>query len=196
MTTHEFTEEEAESYARWQSEQDRGDPPYGANGASDGAAKYAWNDGGNAQRLLDAGGRERLLYVAKQLFPFHIWDGNCWLEDREQRVGKWMEQVLRAAYAATWKSGQPRAAQTEEAKFLARSGDDAKVRAALSSASRYVTVVPEALDTHDWYLPCNNGLTYDLATGNVISSLPEHRMTRCVPFPALRGPAPHPKWDE
>jgi putative DNA primase/helicase len=167
----------------------------GAGHTGAGSSLYPLNDVGNAQRLLDAGGRDHLLYVPKRQFPWHLWDGTCWPQDREQRVGLWMEAVLRAAYADTWQNGVPRGQQTEEANWLRRSGDEHNLAAALSVASRHVSVLPDVFDTHDWYLPCSNGLTYNLETGQVIASLPEHRMSRCVPVPALRGPEPHPKWD-
>src|SRR5260221_8737979 len=156
---------------------------------------YAWNDAGNAQRLLEAGGRERLLYVPKRQFPWHLWDGNCCLQDRQQQVEKWMDETLHAAYDATWRNDLGRAAQNEEAKWLLRSGDAAKIAAALTSASRHVSVLPEVFDTHTWLLPCSNDLSYDLETGGVVRSLAEHRMTRCAPVPALTRPEPHPKWD-
>lgn len=157
---------------------------------------YPWNDTGNGERLLDAGGRDRLRYVVGRQFPFHLWDGNCWTQDREQRVAKWMDEVLRGAYTATWKNGQPRAAQTEEAKWLLHSGDAAKIAAALTSAGRHVSVLPKVFDTHMWLLPCNDGHTYDMETGQVIASRQDHLMTRCAPVPALRSPEPHPKFDE
>jgi putative DNA primase/helicase len=175
------------------------DPPHlngnGGGGGGGGGPHYAWNDSGNAERLFDAGVRGHVLYVAKRVFPFHLWDGNCWPEDREQRLGKRMQETLQAAYAGVWTNGAPRATQTDEAKFLLRSGDAAKIAGALAALSIGVTVLPETLDTHDWFLPCNNGLTYDFETGTVMPSLPEHRMTRCVPVPAIDGPAAHPKWD-
>lgn len=156
---------------------------------------HAWNAIGNAQRLLDAGGRDYLRYVPGRQFPWQLWDGNCLAQDREQHVARWMEHVLKAAWAATWTSGQPRAAQTDEARFLLRSGDTNNINGALAAVSRHVSVTPEVFDTHEWYVPCNNGLTYDFETGRVIPSLPEHRMTKCVPVPALTSPQPHPKFD-
>jgi P4 family phage/plasmid primase-like protien len=175
------------------------DPPQlnGHGGGGGGGPNYAWNDSGNAERLFDAGARGRVLYVDKRVFPWHVWDGNCWLEDRENRLGTWMKETLRVACAAVWQNGQPRATQTDEAKFLVGSGNSPKIKAALTAMSLTtgVTVLPETLDRHDWYLPCNNGLTYDFETGQVITSLPEHRMTRCVPVPAITSPAAHPKWD-
>ncbi len=171
------------------------DPPAMNGHTPPSGTAYALNDTGNAQRLLDVGGREGLLYVAKRQFSWHVWDGNCWPQDREQRVGKWLSDTLHAAYAATWQSAALRAAQTEEAKWLLRSGDHNRIAGALAQASLHVTVLPDVFDTHDWYLPCNNRPTYDMASRQVIRSLPEHRMTRCVPVPALSGPEPHPKWD-
>jgi putative DNA primase/helicase len=157
---------------------------------------YAFNDTGNALRLLDAGGRDRLRYVPKRQFPWQLWDGNCWPLDREQRVGKWMGDVLHEAFDATWKNGQPRAAQNEEARWLLRSGDDHNIAGALSVASRHVSVLPEVFDTHPWLLPCKNGLTYDLRTGELRESRREDLLTRCAPVAASRVPVPHPKWDQ
>jgi len=169
------------------------DPP-SMNGNTPHVGTYAWNDTGNGQRLLDAGGRERLLHVKGRRFPWHLWDGNCWPQDREQRVDKWMQETLRAAYAAVWHSGAARATQTDEAKFLLRSGDSSKIAAALAAASPHVSVTPDVFDTHPWLLPCSNGLTYDLLTGTLRESRRDDRMTRCVPVAASRQPVPCPKW--
>lgn len=157
--------------------------------------RYAWNDQGNGQRLLDAGGREQLLYVAKRTFLWNYWDGACWPQDQTNYVGRWMEQVLQRAYQDAWQTGQPRAAQIDEAKFLNRSLDSGKITAALIAVARHVTTTREQFDTHDWLLPCVNGKSYELATGDVITSLPEHYMTRCAPVDALTKPAPTPNYD-
>jgi P4 family phage/plasmid primase-like protien len=168
----------------------------GLNGGHPSGSHYAWNDEGNAQRLLDAGGKGTLLYVPKRQFPWHIWDGNCWAVDRRQQVGRRMQETLHAAYAAVWQNGQPRATQTDEARALLGAGNAPRINGALTELSRKVSVEPGVFDTHDWYLPCNNRLTYDMETGEVITSRPEHRMTRCVPVAAITEPAEHPNWDE
>ncbi len=170
-------------------------PPKDRQNGHTPAAGYAWNDQGNAARLLDAGGRERLLYVLKRTFPWSYWDGVCWPEDRTNYVGRWLEQVLHDAYVDNWQSGQARVVQTDIAKFLLGSLNTPKVAAALTAAARQVTTTREHFDTHDWLLPCANGQTYDLATGRMLASLPEHYMTRAVPVNALPKAAPHPRYD-
>jgi hypothetical protein len=127
-------------------------PAPGTNGHDPHATNhYSWNAPGNAQRLLDAGGRYRLRYVPKQLFPWHMWNGNCWPQDTVLAVDKWMERILKDAWKAVWQNGQPRAVQTDEAKYLLRAGD--LVGPALTAASRHVAVEPSVFDTHIWYLP-------------------------------------------
>lgn len=200
MASDPFTDDEITQAAlnRLQSSNGRLPPPGSQNGAQPTPTPirpYGWNDGGNAQRLLDDGGRETLLYVKGDIFPWHIWDGNCWPLDKTQRVANWMKRVLFQAYVAVWNNGMPRATQTDEAKFLSNSNNIRNIEGALRSASLDISVESSVFDTHDWYLPCNNGLTYDMEAGKVIQSLPEHRMSRCVPFPALHEPQPHPKWD-
>jgi putative DNA primase/helicase len=200
MSTNDpFTREEAQRTASNRARYTRYAPPKAPpknrqNGHRP-EANYAWNDQGNAARLLDAGGRERLLYVLKRTFPWNYWDGTCWPEDRTNYVGRWLEQVLHDAYADNWQSGQARVVQTDIAKFLLQSLNTAKVAAALAAVARQVTTTREQFDTHDWLLPCANGQTYDLSTGRVIPSLPEHYMTRAVPVDALTKPAKHPKYD-
>jgi len=184
-----------EATGTWESVKDTPprDPP-SMNGNKPHADAYAWNDTGNGQRLLDAGGRERLLYVPGRRFPWHLWDGACWPQDRLQRVDKWMEETLHAAYAGTWQSGLDRKAQSDQAKFLLRSGDSSSISAALRAASRHVSVRPDVFDTHPWLLPCANGLTYELPAGRLRESRRDDLMTRCVPVAASREPAPCPKW--
>ena len=58
-----------------------------------------------------------------------------------------------------------------------------------------MAVLPDVFDTHGWLLPCANGLTYDLLTGELRASRREELMTRCVPVCASREPIPHPRWD-
>jgi len=184
-----------EATGTWDSVKDT--PPRdapGMNGNKPHVGAYAWNDTGNGQRLLDAGGRERLLYVPGHRFPWHVWDGNCWRQDRIQAADKWMEETLHAAYAGTWQSGLDRKAQSDQARFLLRSGDSSSIAAALRAASRHVSVTPDVFDTHPWLLPCSNGLTYDLLTGTLRESLREDLMSRCVPVAASREPVPCPKW--
>src|SRR5260370_6647330 len=126
-------------------------PPNSHNGTGHTATTssgYAWNDTGNAARLLDAGGRDKLRYVQKRR-AFYVWDGNCWPEDETRVARNWMGNVLQAAYVATWKSGQSRAAQTEEAKFLLKSGDDHNIAGALARVADDIAVEVGDLDTPD-----------------------------------------------
>jgi hypothetical protein len=42
---------------------------------------YSWTDQGNAERLLDAGWRDKIVSVAGRQFPFYYWDGNRLRQD-------------------------------------------------------------------------------------------------------------------
>lgn len=200
---HAFTRDEARRTAQNRTKYQRYAPPKasptnGHNGhhAADTPREYAWNDQGNAERLLDAGGREQLLYVPKQAFPWYHWDDVVWRNDRTQYVDRWMERALRAAYTHVWQAGQPRRVQLDEAKHLLHSLDAPKIASALTSVARHVAVTHDLFDQQDWLLPCSDGRSYDLRTGAVIRSLPEHAMTRAVAVPALDAPAPHPQFDD
>jgi putative DNA primase/helicase len=106
-----------------------------------------------------------------------------------------MERILKKAYRTVWKDGEPRAAQIDEAKFLSGSLNARGISGSLKQLERETGIDRHLLNTHTWMLPCNNGMTYDLETGQVIESKPAHLMTGCVPWPALKEPGEHPKWD-
>jgi hypothetical protein len=106
-----------------------------------------------------------------------------------------MEAAIRDALGPAACSPTPRKFLQGQVLWLAQSLDTAKIRAALTAASRHVTVGADVFDTHGWLLPCANGLTYDLRTGELRASRREDLMTRCVPVCASREPIPHPRWD-
>jgi P4 family phage/plasmid primase-like protien len=165
------------------------------NGHTPRADSYAWNHLGNAHRLLDAcADKGMIAYVTGRQFPFYFWDGNRMKQDRDQYIGRCMQHVLEKAYQAVWQSKLPRKTQTDDAKFLLGSGNSSNVSGALLELGRMVSLNRDAFDTHDLYLPCQNGLTYDLATGEVILSHPAHLMTRCVPVAALTTRKEHPRF--
>ncbi len=99
-SSHEFTEEQAREYARYQATQDRGDPPHSPNGrphADSTTTRYSLDDKGNAQRFADRfGDVYRYDHTAKL---WHQWDKIKWREDALNQAQEDAKQIAQDIFA-------------------------------------------------------------------------------------------------
>jgi putative DNA primase/helicase len=167
----------------------------GGGGGNQPTARYEQNDNGNARRLLDAH-REDMRY-AIETERYHVWTGNAWEEDRANRVQTWVQDIARTMWIDLAVPNIPRNQMNDMAKWALDCGNMGRVRGAVNAAAldQDVKMHLAEFDTHPWLLPCANGLTYDLTTGELRESRRGDYMTTCLPIAASVAPVPHPKWD-
>lgn len=159
---------------------DRGGPP--DNGYSGGSASvkespkhYRMTDQGNAERLVDAFGKD-LLWVAAW-GKFAAWDGKVWRSDETggALVYRKAVEVIRSIYAEA-KGHKEEAKRKETAAWAMKSEARPRLEAMVSLARHMVPAVPDEFDQDDWLMSCRNG-TLDLRTGSLGPHRREDRIT-------------------
>ncbi len=124
---------------------------------------YRMNDVGNAQRLIDAYGKD--LRYCNGWKKWLTWDSKRWSENRPDLPNRYCSDVVEEMY----KDADDIEDQDARSAFLSyacRSGNANKLKAMLTVAESIegVPVAPEELDKDSMVINCQNG-TLDLRTG-------------------------------
>ncbi|TAK30983.1 MAG: hypothetical protein EPO40_06215 [Myxococcaceae bacterium] len=148
-------------------------------------------DLGNAERLARRHGQD-LRWCEDQKTWFH-WIETHWERDKMGQVARCAFDTVRAiaVEVAAESDSDRRKALWKHALASEGAGRiDAMIR--LTRAQPGLAVMPEALDTGHWELPCANG-TLDLRTGTLRASRREDLATRCLTL-AWDPDATCPRW--
>jgi len=153
--------------------------------------QYKRTDYGNAERLVDRHDHE--LRFSSGL-GWLVWDGRRWQRDEDGRAVRLMKETVRAMW-----SELPEISDPDEKsgffRFLLRSEDEPRLKAALKLAESEASVVVSAaeLDRKPWLLNVKNG-TLDLRVGELQAHDPADLLTKLSPV-TFEADARSPLWE-
>jgi putative DNA primase/helicase len=130
------------------------------------------NDYGNGQRLIAVHGQD-----VRYCPPFKkwlIWDGRRWKLDEANEIRERIHKVMLDFFAQSIKSDDKALI-----RFASQCLNSHHLSAALREAEPYLAVLPEALDTHPWYLNFLNAMV-DLRTGEQLDHEREYLITKLI----------------
>lgn len=134
----------------------------------------ALTDMGNGDRLVRTHGRR--LRFCEPLGGWHVWDGEKWRVDKENRaVALAKETIRRILEEAAEEPDESR--RREVAKHALASERAPRVHAMLDMAKPDLALQPEKLDADPWVLNCPNRFL-DLRNGELLNHTPEDMVSR------------------
>jgi putative DNA primase/helicase len=136
------------------------------------------NDAGNADRLVDAFGRD-LIYCPEQ--GFMVWTGNQWAPDEFILVERLAEQTMRRAFAELGDLDESND-RSKLSKFFNRSLERRGITDMCHCAKRKVLLVRLSdFDSNPYLLNVKNG-AIDLRTGKLRGALRGDLSTKAIPI--------------
>ena len=133
---------------------------------------------GNTRRMY-AACKGKVMYIP-HFGKWFVWAGTHWQEDVVYSVMSLAKQTVVGMYneVAEIDDDHERRAFV---KWIRRSENRQRLESMISllRSEPGISIQPENLDGEQMYLPCRNG-TIDLTTGELLSSDPAHRFTKCI----------------
>lgn len=153
---------------------------------------YKYTDYGNAERLVDAHGRD-LLYVPGR--GWYTWDGRRFRRDEDGATERLMKRTVRAMYDEAAQMSEPDERE-RLVKHALKSEAAPRIRMSISLAQSEIAVVLHAaeLDADPLLLNVENG-TLDLRTGELREHRREDRLTK-IASTVYVADAVSPLWHE
>jgi len=148
------------------------EPPRDALGQVD--AGYAWNDAGNAQRLVHLHGDDMRWVPA--LRSWRCWDGRRWARDSDGQAERWaMDTVAALRREANKLFDRDADRGAKMLAFATRSGSAGRIAAMLELAKkqRGMTMAAAAFDADPRMLVCRNGVV--VLGDDGVTFRPHHR---------------------
>ncbi len=145
---------------------------------------YRMNDAGNAQRLIDAHGKN--LHYCHKWKKWLTWDGRHWDEDAPYMLTQLCVSITERMYEDAEEIDDYRERE-DYLEFVCKSGNNSRITAMLNIAkdAQGVPVDPSQLDAGKFYLNCRNG-TVDLRTGYMVPHARGDLITKILPINQLR----------
>jgi putative DNA primase/helicase len=149
--------------------------------------QYGLHDSGNAERISALYGRD--MRYCTPWKKWLLWDGQRWTIDPSQRARRWAKLAM-----ATFIRQAIECGNEDVAKFARSSLNAKRIEYALSLAQPELTVGPEDLDQHAWFLNFDN-CTIDLRDGQTHNHTREDLLTKLIPV-SYDPQAQCPRWVE
>jgi putative DNA primase/helicase len=130
------------------------------------------NDYGNGQRLIVMHGQD--VRFCPPFKKWLLWDGRRWKPDEANEIRERAHRVMLDFVAQSIQSGDKTLI-----RFASQCLNSHHLTAALREAEPYLAVLPEALDTHPWYLNFSNAIV-DLRTGERLDHEREFLITKLI----------------
>jgi putative DNA primase/helicase len=135
---------------------------------------FHFSDYGNAQRLLQAYGRD--IHYCPPMRRFLLWDGYRFKLDERDEIHRLMQNVMLEF------CGQAVEARNDAAtKFAGSCLNGQRIAAAIREAQPLVAVLPHELDLNPYFLNFLNG-TLDLRTGALEPPQRSHLLTKLISY--------------
>lgn len=134
-----------------------------------------WNDGWNAQRLIDR--HSGLIRNCDNLGGWHVWDGKVWAVDEVHSITALARDTVKTFH--DYLHGMDEDGQKVFIKHIRSSGNESKLKAMVNVARSWpkTSVLSDNFDADPYLLNCQNGVV-DLRTGQLLPHSSELLLTK------------------